>query len=42
MSSRASCWAPAAGPVVAKLRIGTVPINPLLVWRGQCDGLKYY
>ena len=28
--------------VVADLRIGTVPINPLLVWRGQCDGLKYY
>ena len=28
--------------VVAELRIGTVPINPLLVWRGQCDGLKYY
>ena len=28
--------------VVAELRIGTVSINPLLVWRGQCDGLKYY
>ena len=28
--------------VVAELRIGTVPINPLLVWRGQCDGLKYF
>ena len=28
--------------VVAEMRIGTVPINPLLVWRGQCDGLKYY
>lgn len=28
--------------VVAELRIGTVPINPLFVWRGQCDGLKYY
>ena len=28
--------------VVAELLIGTVPINPLLVWRGQCDGLKYF
>ena len=28
--------------VVAELRISTVPINPLLVWRGQCDGLKYF
>ena len=28
--------------VVAEMRIGTVPINPLLVWRGQCDGLKNY
>lgn len=28
--------------VVAEMRIGTVPINPLSVWRGQCDGLKYY
>lgn len=28
--------------VVAELRIGTVPISPLLVWRGQCDGLKYF
>ena len=28
--------------VVAEMRIGTVPINPLFVWRGQCDGLKYY
>lgn len=27
---------------VAEMRIGTVPINPLLVWRGQCDGLKNY
>ena len=28
--------------VVAELRIGTVPIDPIAVWRGQCNGLKYY
>ena len=44
---RGRCQAgPAAGHQrlgpLAELRIGTVPINPLLVWRGQCDGLKYY
>ena len=27
---------------VAEMRIGTVPIDPLQVWRGQCDALKYY
>lgn len=27
---------------VAELRIGTVPVDPLPVWRGQCDALKYY
>ena len=28
--------------VVAEMRLGKVPIDPLLVWRGQCDGLKNY
>ena len=28
--------------VVAEMRLGEVPIDPLLVWRGQCDGLKNY
>ena len=28
--------------VVAELRLGTVPIDPLAVWRSQCDGLKNY
>ena len=28
--------------VVAELRLGTVPIDPLAVWRGQCDALKIY
>ena len=28
--------------VVAEMRLGDVPIDPLLVWRGQCDGLKNY
>lgn len=27
---------------VAEMRIGTVPIDPLQVWRGQCDALKNY
>lgn len=27
---------------VVEMRIGTVPINPVSVWRGQCNGLKYY
>ena len=27
---------------VAEMRIGTVPIDPVPVWRGQCDALKYY
>ncbi|EFB76393.1 M23 family metallopeptidase [Subdoligranulum variabile] len=27
---------------VAEVRIGTVPVDPLQVWRGQCDALKYY
>lgn len=27
---------------VAEMRIGTVPIDPLQVWRGQCNALKYY
>lgn len=27
---------------VAEMRIGTVPIDPIAVWRGQCNGLKYY
>ena len=27
---------------VAELRIGDVPVDPLPVWRGQCDALKYY
>lgn len=27
---------------VAEMRIGTVPIDSLQVWRGQCDALKYY
>lgn len=27
---------------VAEMRIGTVPIDPLPVWRGQCDAVKYY
>lgn len=27
---------------VAEMRIGTVPIDPVQVWRGQCDALKYY
>ena len=28
--------------VVAELRLGMVPIDPLAVWRGQCDALKIY
>ncbi|WP_455502320.1 peptidoglycan DD-metalloendopeptidase family protein [Gemmiger sp.] len=28
--------------VVAEMRLGIVPINPLAVWRGQCDGLKNF
>ncbi len=28
--------------VVAELRLGTVPIDPIAVWRSQCDGLKNY
>lgn len=28
--------------VVAEMRLGTVPIDPLLVWRSQCEGLKNY
>lgn len=27
---------------VAEMRIGMVPIDPLQVWRGQCNALKYY
>ena len=27
---------------VAEMRIGTVPVDPLQIWRGQCDALKYY
>lgn len=27
---------------VAELRIGNVPVDPLPIWRGQCDALKYY
>ena len=27
---------------VAEMRIGTVPIDPLQVWRGKCNALKYY
>lgn len=28
--------------VVAEMRIGTVPIDPVAVWRSRCDGLKIY
>lgn len=27
---------------VVEMRIGTIPIDPIAVWRGQCNGLKYY
>ena len=27
---------------VVEMRIGAVPIDPIAVWRGQCNGLKYY
>ena len=27
---------------VAEMRIGTVPIDPVQVWRGQCNALRYY
>lgn len=27
---------------VVEMRIGTVPIDPIAIWRGQCNGLKYY
>ncbi len=27
---------------VAEMRIGTVPVDPLQIWRGQCDAIKYY
>lgn len=27
---------------VAEMRIGAVPVDPLQVWRGQCDALKNY
>lgn len=27
---------------VAEMRVGTVPVDPLQIWRGQCDALKYY
>lgn len=27
---------------VIEMRIGSVPIDPVAVWRGQCNGLKYY
>ena len=27
---------------VVEMRVGTVPIDPVSVWRGQCNGLKYY
>lgn len=27
---------------VAEIRIGMVPVDPLQIWRGQCDALKYY
>lgn len=27
---------------VAEMRIGAVPVDPLRVWRGQCDALKNY
>ena len=27
---------------VVEMRVGTVPIDPIAVWRGQCNGLKYY
>lgn len=27
---------------VAEMRIGMVPIDPVQVWRGQCDAFKYY
>lgn len=28
--------------VIAEARIGTVPVEPLSIWRGQCDALKIY
>ena len=27
---------------VVEMRVGTTPIDPIAVWRGQCNGLKYY
>lgn len=27
---------------VAEMRIGAVPVDPLQIWRGQCDALKNY
>lgn len=27
---------------IGEVRIGTVPVEPLSVWRGQCDALRYY
>ncbi len=27
---------------VVEMRVGSVPIDPIAVWRGQCNGLKYY
>ena len=31
-----------ARTTVVEMRVGTVPIDPVSVWRGQCNGLKYY
>lgn len=27
---------------IGEVRIGTVPVEPLSIWRGQCDALRYY
>lgn len=27
---------------IGEVRIGTTPVEPLAVWRGQCDALRYY
>lgn len=27
---------------ISEVRIGAIPVEPLAVWRGQCDALRYY